>query len=370
MKKLLYVCKYALHHKQSLKVKFDGQLQGFEKLGFDVYYLAFDEHKYYLMHGQEKQALRSINAASERYLHTFALIDLYKCAIQALQTLHIDILYVRNDPLEFSGLKMYRLAKKQGCKIICEVPTYPLYKSVVMNPLFQMALKISDYFSNAAGKYIDYYAVIGETTNTFNGRPAINISNGIDVEKYSLRCPASDDTIHMIGVASMSIWQGFDRAIAGLANYHGTEKIHLHFVGDEGDGSLSNWKSMVSQYQLEDSVSFYPAMYGKELDSLMNMVDVGFSPLAWHRNGLKAGSALKVREYMSRGLPFIYTVQDACLTEQLPYLLQMPNDDTPLNMEKLVAFAKQYKNNQEIPTQMRNYAKTHITWEKQLQKLF
>ena len=64
-KKLLYVCKYPLAREVSLKNKFNGQIAGFESMGFSCYYLAFDNDNYYLINNNKKTIIKKIkNGAS------------------------------------------------------------------------------------------------------------------------------------------------------------------------------------------------------------------------------------------------------------------------------------------------------------------
>ncbi len=371
MKKILYVCKYSLVHPQSLKQKYDGQIKGFQKLGLDPYFLAFDQYHFYLMHGEEKTALKKIrHGDKEWYLHSFAFTDLYTAALRALKTINFNYLYVRNDPLEGIGLQMYRTAHKKGLQVICEIPTYPIVQNKSQSLLYRFLLGISAKFEKWSSKYIDLYAVIGAPVNRINGKPAINISNGVDVSNYRLRTPVQSDTFHLLGVASMSLWQGYDRAIRGLADYKGARPIELHIVGDEGDGSLAAWKTLAQNLALGDKVHFYPAKYGAELDSLCDLADLGLAPLALYRHRLAVVSALKVREYMSRGLPFVYCSQDSGIDKNLPYMLQVSDDDTALDMQSLLAFADSLQNHADIPSCMRAHAQESLSWEVQLKKLF
>lgn len=370
-KKLLYICRYSLLHEQNLKVKFDGERKGLEALGFTVYWLAFDAHSFYLMQGKNKEAISPIRfSTSKLYLHTLAFVDMYKAARKVLQSMDFDYLYVRNDISEWNCLQMYKLAHKKGIYSICEIPTYPPYKSQVKNPFFHLFLRISTLYDKACNPYIDLYAVIGAKVDSLYGKPAININNGVDPSRFHLRKPIQSETLHILGVASMSTWQGYDRAIKGLANYKGSRPIELHLVGEEGDGSLAKWKTLVQNLGLEKRVHFYPALYDASLDPLMNQASIGLAPLAWYRNKLKNGSALKVREYMSRGLPYVYTIADSAIENDLPFNLQIPDTEETLDMEIIRQFAERMEANPGIVQTMRNYAEKHLLWELELKKLF
>lgn len=371
MKKLLYVCKYSLVHNISLTNKYDGQIKGFKCLGLDVYYMAFDDQNYYLMHNGNKDILKRIsNGKSSRYLHLAAFIDMYRCALIAMKNLNFDYLYVRNDPIDINGIAMYRLAKNQGIKVITEVPSYPVYRDNVKNPIRKIMLGISDMMLRYISKYVDIYTVIGNSCTVYNNKPAINIYNGVDIELFALKKPMADDSINIIGVASMSKWQGYDRAIKGLAQYKGNKNIHLRLVGNDGDGSLAEWKELATRLNVSNKVEFIPALYGDDLNELINKSDVGLATLALFRSGLKEASPLKAREYMSRGLPIVCSSNDSTLLNAQQYLCIVPEDDSPLDMNKIVDFAHSVKNNMSISEAMRSFALENMTWESTLKNVF
>ncbi len=68
--------------------------------------------------------------------------------------------------------------------------------------------------------------------------PTIQISNGIDAKAISIRQKvAADENIHLIGVATLSFWHGYDRVIEGLHKYYkngnpNRKELFFHIVGD------------------------------------------------------------------------------------------------------------------------------------------
>lgn len=370
-KKILYVCKYPLEIDVSLKNKFRGQIEGFKQLGLDCYYLAFDDKSYYLINGDNKKKLKTIkNGNSSRYLHLAAFIDLYKCAIKAMKDIDFDYLYVRADPIELSGVQMYKYAQKRGAKLICEIPTYPIYRDNIKSRAMKIALAVSDSLHQFVSRYVDLYAIIGDKCESFRSRPTINIDNGVSPELFSLKNPIADDNINIIGVASMSNWQGYDRAIKGLAEYKGDKQIKLRLVGNDGDGSLAEWKQLAKSLNVLDKVEFIPARYGVELDELIDKSDVGLATLALYRSRLKHASPLKVREYMSRGLPIVYSSNDSSLNGEYDFTLRVAENESALDIEEIAEFAKRVKNNKSISESMRKFAIENMSWKSELSKIF
>lgn len=371
MKKILYVCKFPLHINTSLKKKYMGQLQGFRNLGMNAYYLAYDEKYYYLIHNEEKIKLRRIyGSRTKLYLHSMAFIDMYLSAKKAMDILDFDYLYVRNDPIEYIGISMYRKAKRKGIYVISELPTYPNSRDNIKNGVYKLILHIVDALGDKTAKYTDLYAVIGEECREYLGKPAINISNAVDVKQFALRTPKLGDSIVVLAVASMSAWHGFDRLIRGIAAYTGTDRICVKLVGNEGDGSCQRWKELAKQLGVEDIVEFYDGRYGEELNEMMNQSDIAVSSIAWYRSKIQSGSPLKNREYMARGIPFVYSVPDDTLHAGLDFVLRIEDNESPVNFEQICKFAADCRKDQSMPVRMRQFAQAHMSWDAQLIKLF
>ncbi len=372
MKKILFVCKYPIDVKYNLKQKFDGQINILMNMGYDVYYFAYDSSFYYIVNKGVKTKIKSLkNAKSSLYLHVFAFIDLYRCAKKSLKQ-DFDYMYVRNEALELCGYLMYKETKKYPkLKVITEIPTYPAENVSPPNKLVGMYLNISKLFLKKASKYISLFTLIGEKSNgQFLSKPAINIENAVNVNGFNLRKPnLKKDEVNIIAIASMSIWQGYDRLIKGVADYKGNIPVKIHMVGNEGDGSLKTWMELAKNQKLSN-IKFYGAMYGSELDEIMNTCDVGIGTLGMYRLNFNSVSILKAREYTARGIPFVYATDDPALNPELSFVLKISNDESNVDINSVVNFAMKFKTATNIPLDMRKYAEEKMSWEFQFNKIF
>ena len=129
------------------------------------------------------------------------------------------------------------------------------------------------------------------------------------------------------------------------------------------------WKASAKDKGLTGHIFFHGALYGQPLDEMIDQADIGIGTLGLYRKGSNEGATLKVREYMSRGLPFIYAGNDQAITENLEFALQVPNDDTALDMKQIIEFAKKFKNADQIPGRMREYAREHMSWDSEFEKI-
>lgn len=371
--KLLYIVRYQLDKPFNLKAKFDGQLRAFEKLGFDVYYLAFDERHFYLMHGEEKTVLGKTHFALPGYFHTLCYQDLYTHARKVLEKMDFSYVYRRSSPEMPATFRLARAIGRSDARFLYEYPTFPLGTEKSMSLLRSVYSK----FNSALRRYIesmtDVYVLIGEDAGgSYNGKPAVNISNGIDLDVIPARDRRPDpDAVHILALASMSYWHGYDRLIRSLAAYRGSEHVVIHMVGPNDGGSVPEWKALTEELGLGDRVLFHGSKSGPELDELFDLCDIGVNSLGMYRKGFSVTSELKSREYAARGLPFVCSVDDPALEHAAePMWLRVSNDDSIPDMERIVQFALDMRRAPDCVGRLRAYAAEHLTWESQYRMVF
>lgn len=376
MRSVLFITRYPLDELDTLKPKFDGQMSAVKNLGYDVYHVAYDRKCTYLVHGNERRMIKKIRFGNTKgYRHTFAYFDMFSSVRKILKDHQFDYIYMRSCPMSYQGYKMCeQIRKASKTKWIVEIPTYPGAGEKPSSWLRAVYGRYSDFFWDKVGGKCDLYTLIGEPADSYRGVKAINIENGICVEQLRERkhIKKADGKIHFLALASMSVWQGYDRFIEGIHLSPDELKDHIvfHMVGPEGDGSLRQWSALADKYGLQEQVMIHGPKLGKELDDIFDIADVGVCGLGVHRKGELKGSALKVREYTGRGLPFIYSLDDSCVSDELVWCKRVEPDESPIDMEKMVEFAEKIGSDDEIARQMREYAKDNMSWEKQFKKVF
>lgn len=200
-------------------------------------------------------------------------------------------------------------------------------------------------------------------------KPHITIGNGIDVASVPLRhipTPVTTD-LHLLFVANVSRWHGIDRLLRGLANYDGPVTVILHIAGEGAE--LPHLKRLVNELNLSDKVVFHGFTTGSSLDDLFDRCHVAVGSLGMHRNRLTESSTLKVREYCARGIPWIIACRDPDFPTGFPYLLQLPADESAVDIGAVIAFAKKVCADPDHPQKMRQYAIDHLDWSIKMQKL-
>lgn len=379
MQSILFIMRYFLDDsKDSLAFKFRNQIQAAKNLGLDVWNIAFENNNIYLAHESDKIKLLSYKVDKEKSLFNsiYLYLLLYKSILKALDVKKdFDFVYIRDMTTMPTLLKCLKIFKKNGSKLILEIPTYPSInedkseKRRIRKIIMYLDNKMNPY----RNKYVDLYTLIGDKTDMYMGKPALNIDNGICLDIIPERVPQIiKEEIHCLGLASMSRWHGYDRFIRGMFEYKesgGKEKIVLHLAGNGGDGSLQQWKELSITYKLENEVIIEGTVYGSKLIQLVNQCDVGIATLAGYRINLGNSSTLKIREYTARGLPFIYSVEDKVLVDGLNFALRVPDENTPIDMNVVLEFVRKTRSEREMEKSMRKYAQENMSWEKQFLKV-
>lgn len=282
----------------------------------------------------------------------------------------IDVLYLRSfhnaNPFTTNLVKKIH---KLGVKIIFEIPTYPYDQEyATLKEKFQI---ITDkLFRKQFCKYVDRIVTFSNDKTIFD-RPTIRISNGINFNSIPLRTlPAyrKENEIHLIAVAEIHFWHGFDRLIHGLGKYYQANtstQVYLHLVGDFfGTREKEEILTPIKTYGLGKHVICYGNQSGEALNNIFNQCDFAIGSLARHRSGITHIKTLKNREYAARGFGFIYSEIDDDF-EQMPYIMKVPADETPIDIIQLIKF---YDNLSISPEEIRSSIK-HLSWEEQMKKV-
>ncbi len=375
-KKLLYIVRYPIYEDFNLRGKFDGQLAAFRNLGLDVYHLVFDREYFYLMHDAKAERISKATTRLPMYFHTKVYADMHRAVRKAADLVHFDYVYWRGAPAWPSSCKVARKLHAQGAKILYEIPTYVKIGEEPMNLLRKAFSMYSKHWKEKLYTLIDLFVLIftedSKGLTTLHNKPVAVIDNGVDVSAIPLRKPvAACDEVHILALASMSYWHGYDRLIRSVSQYSGSQKVILHMVGGNDGGMLPQWKELTSDLHVEDRVLFHGKLYGEELSKMFDLCDVGANALAQYTKKLNATSELKVREYTARGLPFLCSIEDPALDHaEEAFWLKVSNDDSVPDMQQIVDFALKMRQDPDHPAKMRAYAQQYMTWESQYAPIF
>lgn len=277
-----------------------------------------------------------------------------------------DFVYIRKNIFDTSYLKLLQALKNTNpsVKIFVEIPTFPYFQEwnrVVDKPLIIKEKKIIPRVCEQ--KLVDYYLTLTDDV-TIYGLPTIKFENCVTVQKYSIKKNLQKrNEVHMIGVALVATWHGYDRIVRGLTEYYNAnqdKKVYFHIVGDGPE--LANLKRLVSENVLSSYVIFEGKKSGEELDALYDQAHIGIGSLAPYRMGFPSCNSLKTREYCAKGIPFVMTNDDS-LFDNCEFSYGVPNDDTVIDIQDICDFVSTIDYST-ISKRMREYAEEKLDWGK------
>lgn len=300
----------------------------------------------------------------------------YDCVYDYCKTNNIELVYVRSfmNASPFN-IRLFKRLRQNGISSVMEIPTYPYDKEFDSLPVKYRFEHIFDkLFRGRLSSYMDAIVTFSDAKQIF-GQRTINISNGIDLDSLPLQ-PVTDfsEELHLIGVAEVHPWHGFDRLIHGLGLYYSNPKrkkpVFFHIVGGVSDAIMygdrhnPGFKKYMATYQIEKYVEFHGKLFGEELDALFRKCSFAVGSLARHRSGITHIKTLKNREYACRGIPFIYSECDSDFDEQ-PYILKAPADESPIDIDSILEYVGCHQFN---PAEIRKTVE-HLSWKNQMEEV-
>ena len=282
-----------------------------------------------------------------------------------------DYLYIRRPMFasrEFVSMLGGFRAENPDAKVVIELPTYPYDQELEANPELFFAYRKEKKYRKFWKKYVNRIADLSRHNEIF-GIPTIPIVNGVDLSSIAARKPSytSSGDINIAFVASFETWHACDRLIQGLANYYaggGSRKIKLYLAGD--GSQVPCLKGLTKSLGLDDRITFCGALDLSQLDDLFNRCTLAVGCLGLHRlNRQLLGSSLKVKEYLARGIPFIYSgEEDVLIDKQVNFCLQLDSSEGPVDFNKVVAFHDDLYSScseQELIAEIRHFAEKTVS---------
>lgn len=373
MKSMLFFMLFNIDDINGNNSKLIQQINTAERMNYKVYYLGYSKSGIYLCHRSKRKFLSKTFPVNKNFLKR---MQLFVAMLKLLHTnIHFDYCYVRKMITTINYGRCLKRLHKLGTKVVVEIPTYPDYEEIKRDK--RQYRRIAFFFLKLIdkhySKYVDLFALIGEPSNNYFGRKAINIQNGIDTSLVSPWIKETEsEEINLLTVAYYCSWHGYERLIKGLKNYYdhnGERKITIHFVGKDCDGSLKEWLDLAKSLGVYSNIVFHGTKYGVELDEIVNCCDVAISSLGEYKKGINNATELKMLNYCARGIPFIYCTNFANEEKIAKYCLKVENNSNPVDFNKILSFIDSLSASSSSTKELRSFCKSNFGWEKQIDKV-
>jgi len=377
MKKIIYVSFLNEDIRPGYKSKIHSQCRAFSNLDIETFlYIINNEGALlYKINKNSEKIIQEFRSRRKRFFNKRNIVDelfLFNKFINDLLKIVNDIkpqiVYIRRIlPITLKLIKALKLLKNEGIKVLYEYPTYPWEKEMLVSGqyLFYIIDKILYRFlTNSVTKLV----VVG-TKGQFNSK-YVEIANAISVENITLRKPVikNGKTINLLGVAHVSYFHGYDRLIEGMKIFYESNEdynIVFNIVGPVN--KKLKLEKLVEKYDLNDNVKFLGYRTGYELDKHFDEADIGIGCLGVHRKGIHFLNSLKNREYVARGIPFIFSECDEVIEKEHPnFIFKVPEDETPINIKDIISF---YYSDKDSEQEMQKFAQQKLSWESQMIKV-
>lgn len=343
------------------------EIKSFRKCGYNVYYSGYLKDGVAIFDNQNKiihQKKYSVN--NSVIIHIIRRTMLMNLCISFLKDSNIpfEISYVRYHFFDKKYVQLLSALKSKSKTVVIEAHSAPK---------FPKKLSLMTYvgwkdkrWNNKAKLYVDLVASMSDEEKLW-GINVVKIANGIDVDSIKIHdYKGEKDEINLIAVSFESAVHGYDRVLRGIRKYYdegGKRSIHFHIVGS----TMSSTRSMIKKLSLEDRCFAYGPLANSALDEIYNKANIGVGCLANHRIGSMYGSALKTKEYIAKGIPFIYGWKEKVL-ESFKYGLNFELCEEPVDMGQVIGF---YDNlpKDGLPKEIRNHLGAGDTWDYQIKKV-
>lgn len=374
--KILFLVYHGFSEHSGISKKIHYQVKGLRENGHDVRlcYYGFDERRHRCRYIDGVV----IKDYGEGYLAALHQRMDFNCVYKYCIKEKIAFVYARSfhnaNPFL---IHFFRKLRKRDIKAVTEIPTYP-YDQEFSTFSFKdrYELKIDQLFRNCLAKEMSAIVTFTDAEMIF-GQRTIQISNGVDFDSIPVHLyqPPKDGSTHLIGVAEVHLWHGYDRLISGLGEYYKNTKsprqVYFHIVGGVHPHAMykpnayhPGLKNLIDKYGIQDKIIFHGQLFGDELTKVFNQCQFAIGSLGRHRSGITVIKTLKNREYATRGIPFIYSEQD-CDFDQQPYVLKAPANESPIDIQQIIDFIDHFMMR---PEDIRKTVE-HLTWKIQMDRV-
>ena len=370
--KILFLVYHGFSDESGISKKIHYQVKGLRQNGHEVHlcYYDFDPRGHRCRYVGNKVIADYGTGALAAIRSRTQLDCIYNyCAVNAIEMVYARS-FMNASPIL---VRLFHKLNKRGIKCITEIPTYPYDSEFKGYPLkYKIPLYIDKLFRKALAKKMEAIVTFSNEETIF-GKRTICISNGIDLDSIPIHNPKKQNDIHLIAVAEIHYWHGFDRLVAGMGEYYklnpDARKVFFHVVGWEDDrGTTSNGYLTVEQtakkYNIGQYVVNHGKLFGDKLNEVFNQCVFAIGSLGRHRSGITNIKTLKNREYAARGIPFIYSETDNDF-EDKPYIIKATADESPVNIRQIIDFIDTHDVN---PSEIRNTVE-HLSWRFQMEKV-
>lgn len=225
------------------------------------------------------------------------------------------------------------------------------YKSYIIENILKRR-----YFKNVKG-FVCITNEIANIEKKNNNKPCFILGNGIDKNEISFIPKINENSyINLLFIGSPNMpWHGVERLVNSFEKATNKDKFIIHIVGYENSYNIEN-----------RNVKFYGFIKDtNKINELFSISDIGIGTLALYKKNMNEAAPLKIRHYLSKGLPVIIGYKDTDLNENLPFVMKISNDDSIVDFNEIEEFYKKTRLIRENGDTVK-FSLENLTWDKKM----
>lgn len=194
--------------------------------------------------------------------------------------------------------------------------------------------------------------------------PSITIANGIDTSRCRISQAGEyrSGTLHLLFLAGVAApWHGVDRLLKSIKPHH---DVKVWLAGNFLPADLELAKSLGNKAELTGMLK------GDALDTVFGKVHLAIASLAPQRVGITEMSALKVREYAARAVPFVTAFDDPDLDESRNrnFWFRVASGEGEFELDQVIEFARK-ATQAETRQSLRKFAEEQLDYAAKMRRL-
>ncbi len=313
---------------------------------------------------KHKRIIKSKNIFDEMFLIK-EFVNNFK---EIVNTVKPDIVYIRRIvPITPWILGLIDWLRKKNVYVAYEYPTYPWKREMIVTRK-KLFYYIDSFLYEKLFSKVNQLVVFGEYDGSHP--KVVETMNGVDVKKFGTHFKKrSDNHLTLIAVGHIMPQHGYDKLIKGLGEYYKNpnrkRKVFINIVGPEGNGV--DLKALATSYNVEKYIKFWGFQTGVHLDEIFDESDIGVDCLALNRiETTNIVGSLKSREYLARGIPFIFAGNLDFIKKEkrnLDFVLEVDEYKEYVDIDRVIEFFDECVNS---PNEIRDYAEKYLSWKKMM----
>ena len=371
MKKMFFYANFRVYDETvGITQKVKKQIEAFQELGYDVIYSGYLEDGVAIFDNTGNILVKKEyffkNEKINHILRRYILLSLCK-EYFFKNDIELEVSYLRYHFFDSFYINLLKVLKKKSKKVIMEAHSYPVF---VKKDRFNPIKILDEIYSKKAHKYCDYIASM-TNLKTICEIPTYEIENTLNIDDFKIKeYKRVENKFIFINVAFENITHGLDRLIKGISNYYKTIykitsiDIELLLIGEYSNST----KKLVEDLSLSEKVKFLGKMKRNEIDTYIDEAHFAVGSMGNHRANSYYGSALKTKEYIARGIPFVYGWEERILIN-FPFAYKVPLNEEPIDISKILEFYRKIED-KELAIKMRKFLeKNNRSWQQQFSEL-